>query len=361
MQVTSLRLVDFRSYTVAEVAFGKGLTAVIGANGQGKTNLLESICVAAGAGSLRGASDAALIRHGADVGLIRCQALHDTGRDLLIDVEIARRRPNRSTINGQRATRIDLSEALNVTVFAPDDLALVKGEPAGRRRWIDTALSAVRPSSAGLRSDLDKILRQRNALLRQAGGRISVDISVTLDVWDSRLAAVGDELRKRRMALIEVMHDDLASSYACVSGQEGSAGIKYVSSWGSGPLQQALLDARDTDLRRGVTTVGPHRDDVSLWINGLPARTHASQGEQRSMTLAMRLSVDAVVRRSRNVHPVLLLDDVFSELDAARATALIEALPEGQKIITAAGELPVGIAPQRRILVEQGKLAVDQP
>ena len=354
MQVLSLRLVDFRSYVQAEVAFSPGLTAVVGANGEGKTNLLEAIGFAAGLGSLRGAADSALVRRGCVTAMIHCETRLGNAREVAVDAEIHAGRPNRLFVNRQRASRRDLLDVLMVTVFSPDDLELVKGEPAGRRRWLDEALTAVRPSCAALRSDLERILRQRNALLRQAGGRIDDAVGTTLEVWDAKLATAGDDLRARRRRLLDEMRVPLAACYGRVAGSAATVEASYVSSWGEEPLAEALAAARDDDLRRAVSTVGPHRDDLLLSVDGLPARSHASQGEQRSLALAMRLAADSVVRRHRDVEPVLLLDDVFSELDDRRAAALLEALPPGQRILTTAGSLPAGVGPDRIIRIVDG-------
>ena len=354
MQVLSLRLVDFRSYAEAEVAFSPELTAVVGANGEGKTNLLEAICFAAGLGSMRGAADSALVRRGCATGMIHCETRLENAREVEVDAEIHSDRPNRLFVNRQRASRRDLLGVLMVTVFSPGDLDLVKGEPAGRRRWLDEAVTAVRPSCAALRSDLERVLRQRNALLRQAGGRLTDAVATTLDVWDAKLAAAGDELRARRTALLDEMRAFLSADYGRVSGADEAVEAVYVSSWGATPLAEALVAARDEDLRRAVSTVGPHRDDLLLSLDGLPARSHASQGEQRSLALAMRLAADSAVRCHRGVEPVLLLDDVFSELDDHRAARLLEALPSGQRILTTAGGLPAGAGPDRVVQIASG-------
>lgn len=344
VRVCSLSLADFRSYARAEVEFAAGLTAVVGPNGRGKTNLLEAISFVAGLGSLRGAQEAALIRDGAEAAVVRCLAEAADGREIRIEAELARSRPNRVRVNNQPvARRRDLIGVLTVTVFSPEDLDLVKGEPARRRRWIDDALTAVRPSLGALRNEVDRILRQRNTLLRQAGGRESDDVAITLDVWDSKLAAAGDELRARRQELLEALQPRIHSYYAQIAKDRGEADAGYVSSWGDDSLAAALAAARRDDLRRAMSTVGPHRDDVLLRIQGLPARSHASQGEQRSLAVALRLAVDAEVRDRRDVQPVLLLDDVFSELDGDRAAALLDALPRSQRILTTATGLPAGV------------------
>ena len=355
MLVCSLSLLDFRSYAAAEVDFAPGLTAIVGPNGHGKTNLLEAVGLVAGLGSLRGAADAALIRDGAEAAVIRCSARGDAGRELLIEAELARARPSRVKVNHQAVSRRrDLLGVLTATVFSPEDLELVKGEPAGRRRWIDDALAAVRPSWGALRSELDRVLRQRNTLLRQAGGRATGDVAISLDVWDARLAAVGDELRMRRRELLTAMEPAIHRHYDEISQGQGDATAGYASSWGDGSLADALAAARGEDLKRATSTVGPHRDDVVLRIGGLPARSHASQGEQRSLALAVRLAVDGEVRARRGVEPVLLLDDVFSELDTGRAEALLETFPQGQRILTTATGLPAGVRPDQLIRVLDG-------
>ena len=355
MQIRSLALRDFRSYAEAGIDFADGLTAVVGANGLGKTNLLEAIGFVAGAGSLRGAADGAMIRDGADQAVIRCEALGRGDRAMSLRAEIRRERPNRFELNRQRVERRrDLLAVLTVTMFSPDDLQIVKGEPAARRRWLDDALAAARPASGELRSELDRILRQRNALLRQVGGRLRGDAEVTLDVWDQRLAAVGEELRRRRCELIDAIRPSLAEQYRTVSGHRSEAGAEYSSSWGEETLAVALERARSEDVRRATSTVGPHRDDVRLCVNALPARTHASQGEQRCMALALRLAADALVRDQRGMHTVLLLDDVLSELDKSRAAALLESLPPGQCILTSATDVPEVVHPDLVVRLADG-------
>ena len=356
MRVSSLSLIDFRSYAETEVEFAPGLTAIVGPNGHGKTNLLEALGFAAGLGSFRGAADAALIRDGAPSAVVRCSGLTDAQRAVLIEVELARTRPNRMRVNQQPVSRRrDLLGVLTATAFSPEDLELVKGEPALRRRWIDDALAAVRPSWGVLRSELDRILRQRNTLLRQAQGRADGDVAITLDVWDAKLTEVGDELRMRRRDLLTAMDPEIRRHYRHISQGQDDAGITYVSSWDEGSLADALASARSEDLRRSASTVGPHRDDVVLEIGGLPARSHASQGEQRSLALALRLAVDTEVRQHRGIAPVLLLDDVFSELDAGRAAALLETLPPGQRILTTASAvLPASVRPDQLIRVAAG-------
>jgi DNA replication and repair protein RecF len=351
-----LWLSDYRSYRSAELSFAPGLTAVVGANGEGKTNLLEAIGYLATLSSFRGAPPDALIRDGAPQAVVRAEGMRD-GRRLLVEAELNRTGRNRVQINRQRLARSrDLLGALRVTVFSPDDLDLVKGGPAGRRGFLDEAVVAARPAHDALRTDLDRVLRQRNALLKQAGGRLSAEVAVTLDVWDTKLATAGEALAEARAALLTRLRPHLALAYARLARGEEDVTATYVAPWrhGDGGLAGALAAARGDDVRRGVSTVGPHRDEVELRIAGLPARTHASQGEQRSLAWALRLATHAVVHEATGAAPVLLLDDVFSELDPGRRAALLAQLPAGQAVLTTAGALPADAAPELVLDVRDG-------
>lgn len=357
MLVRTLQLRDFRGYAELDLELDDGLTVLLGDNGQGKTNLLEAIGFVAGLGSFRGAPDEALVRVGAEVAIIRCGLEASDGRELLVECEIARAGRNRIQVNRQKLARSrDLVGLLPVTVFSPDDLELVKGTPSRRRHWIDEALVARQRRHDVLRVDLDRILRQRNALLKQARGRLSGDISTTLDVWDTKLTAVGDELRSQRIATLDVLTPLLGHAYGAVAAVAADVRATYSSSWGRESLLVALAEARDADLRRGVTTVGPHRDEVVFTLEGIPARTHASQGEQRSLALALRLATDAAVRESGVGRPLVLLDDVFSELDPKRASALLDVLPDTQRVLTSAAGLPAAARPDRVLHVVQGTI-----
>ncbi len=359
MKIRTLSLADWRSYRALDVEFGDGLTAVIGENGQGKTNLIEAIGWLSGIGSFRGAPDDALVRLGADAAIIRATIESDDEREQLIEVEIPRVGRNRIQVNRQRISRMaDLVGVVQVTVFSPDDLELVKGGPALRRGWIDAAVGSRHPRNVALRSEVERVLKQRNALLRSAHGRLDADAAFTLDVWDAKLAEVGERLRAARLDLLEEMAPILATAYDAVARQAAMVETFYESSW-QGELGDALVQARDLDVRRGVTTIGPHRDEIVLSIAGAPARTHASQGEQRSLALALRLAADGVVRTAGVAEPILLLDDVFSELDPNRAGALLDALPGGQRILTTAAGLPPAAAPDRVLRIHDSTLTVE--
>lgn len=354
MLIRSLELQNFRSYEGASLTLSDGLTAIVGENGQGKTNLLEAISWIAGMGSFRGVPDDALIRLGADSAVLRATVVSTEGREQLIEVELPRIGRNRIQVNRQRLSRArDLLGVVQVTVFSPDDLELVKGGPALRRKWIDEALVSRHPKHDSVRSDLERILKQRNALLRSAHGRLDADAAFTLDVWDAKLAAAGQAVRDAREAILAEMGPRLAGAYDAVARQAADVETIYEPSW-DGDLASALEASRDHDVRRGVSTIGPHRDEIVLRIGGAPARTHASQGEQRSLALALRLAADGVVRAAGVAEPVLLLDDVFSELDPGRAEALLDALPGGQRLLTTAAWLPPAAVPDRVLRVVAG-------
>lgn len=352
MHLARLWLTDFRSYASADIAFAPGLTALLGANGEGKTNVMEAIGYLATLSSFRGAPNEAMVRAGASSAIIRAEGERE-GRALLIEAELAPSGRGRVQVNRQRLARArDLLGALRVSVFAPDDLDLVKGGPAERRRYLDDALVARRPSLDPLRSDLDRILRQRNALLKQAGGRLSAEVEATLAVWDAKLVETGEALADARADLVTELAPALDTAYTQVAGRPVPVTVAYDAPWRDGGLAAALADARRDELRRGVSLVGPHRDDLVVHLDGLPSRTHASQGEQRSLALAMRLSAHRVVTDATGSPPILLLDDVFSELDPDRSAALLEHLPTGQTVLSSAAGLPPGADPELVLRVE---------
>ena len=358
MQLNHLWLTDFRNYESADLTLPPGLTVVRGANGEGKTNLLEAIGYLATLSSFRGVTGEALVREGCAQAVVRGEG-ERTGRQLLVEAEIAAGGRGRVAVNKQRLRRSsDLLDALRVSVFAPDDLALVKDGPSARRRYLDDTLVALSPKHDSLRRDLDRILRQRTALLRQSGGRLTTDIASTLDVWDSKLASTGTQLADARAALVANLEPALAKAYADVAPERGAVSAAYDAPWRAVGLATALADARTEELRRGVCLVGPHRDDLTLGINAMPARTHASQGEQRSMALALRLAAHRLVAEALDDVPVLLLDDVFSELDPGRTEALLHHLPPGQAVLTTAGPLPAGAEPQQVVTVGRGRLTM---
>jgi len=352
-----LWLTDFRSYHEAEVAFDPGLTAVVGLNGQGKSNLLEAIAYLATLASFRNAPTDALIRNGAPRAIVRAEG-ERAGRSLLLEAELVAGGRNRAQINRQPLRRArDLLGAFQVTVFSPDDLALVKGGPGERRTYVDDVLVALQPRYEQARSDLERILRQRSALLKQAGGRLTAEVGLTLDVFDAKLTTAGEAMATSRRQLVSDLQPLLSAAYDRVARRSAEVDATYDPPWMVDGLAAALSAARRDDLRRGVSTVGPHRDEIELTIGGLPGRTHASQGEQRSLALALRLAAHEVVTRHVDTPPILLLDDVFSELDPDRSDALLHSLPAGQTILTTASGLPVGAVPGAMLRVEGGVVA----
>ncbi|MFZ6004499.1 MAG: DNA replication/repair protein RecF [Actinomycetota bacterium] len=359
MRLDRVWLTDVRSYDTAEIELAPGLTALLGDNGQGKTNVLEAIGWLATLSSFRGAPTETMIRQGAERAVIRAEGERE-GRAILIEAELVASGRNRVLVNRQPLKRArDLLGVLRVSVFAPDDLALVKGGPAERRRYLDDALVASHPRYDALRGELDKVLKQRNALLKGANGRLDESAAFTLDVWDAKLAEAGGALASARQNLLARIAPVLASTYDAVADRAAEVTATYVADWAGLGLAEALAASRTDDVRRGVSTVGPHRDDIELTIGALPARTHASQGEQRSLALALRLAAHHVITDVSGSAPVLLLDDVFSELDPDRADALLANLPSGQTLLTSASGLPPKADPDLVLRVAQGRITHD--
>jgi DNA replication and repair protein RecF len=381
VQVRTLWLTDFRNYTSAQLDLAPGLTALVGANGEGKTNLLEALAWLATLSSFRGAPTDALVRRGAPFAVVRALAERE-GRELLVEAQIQPNGRNRVQVNRQPLRRArDLLGSLRVTVFTPDDLDIVKDGPGERRRFLDDALVSLHPRNDGLRSAVDRTLRQRNALLKQAGGRLDESGAFTLDVWDAKLAGAGAALVAARLDLLDRMRPVLEATYDALARRPALVAARYDAAWLAGGgddagggtegpgrrealagrLAAALAEARREDVRRGVSTVGPHRDEVLLSIGGAPARTQASQGEQRTLALALRLAVHHVVTAATDSPPVLLLDDVFSELDPGRSAALLANLPEGQTLLTTASTLPADAHPDVVLRLAGGELTPAGP
>jgi DNA replication and repair protein RecF len=345
--LTHLELTDFRVFTTTRFdPDPDGTTVLMGPNGTGKTSLLEAIGYLGLGRSLRGSPREAMIRNGASSAIIRAEVVF-AGRELLVEAELARVGRSRIQVNRQPArSRRDLAQAVPVSTFCPDDLAVVQGGPSGRRDLLDDALVLLEPGAGPLIEEVDKTLRQRNALLRQASGRLSPEIETTLEVWDDRLSRAGDQLVGLRRDLLDRLSLPIDRAYQTLAGTAGPAtvGVGYEGTPRDG-LCELLMESRRDDLRRGVTTVGPHRDDVTLELNGRDARTQASQGEQRTLALAVRLAIHLAAREHLGGAPLLLLDDVFSELDPDRARRLVNEFPPGQTLVTTASPLPEGVHP----------------
>jgi DNA replication and repair protein RecF len=340
-----LELVDFRIFPAALVEpEAEGTTVITGPNGTGKTSVLEAFAYLGTRRSFRGAPPEAMVRTGVERAVVRAE-IDNPDSPTLVEAEIVAGGRGRIRVNRKAARgRSELAAAAPCTIFSPEDLALISGGPKGRRELLDDTLGLLDPEGARAADEVDRVLRQRGALLRQSGGRASAEVVSTLDVWDQRLADAGKVLVSAREHLVGALGAVAATAYGRLAGSEDRTVVaqRYVRSW-EGDLLAALGASRTDDLRRGVNTVGPHRDDLRLDIDGREARTHASQGEQRSLALALRLAIHELVRARTPLVPTLLLDDVFSELDPARSRALIAELPSGQSILTTASPLPAGI------------------
>ncbi|USQ82297.1 DNA replication/repair protein RecF [Streptomyces phaeoluteigriseus] len=348
MHVTHLSLADFRSYARVEVPLDPGVTAFVGPNGQGKTNLVEAVGYLATLGSHRVASDAPLVRMGAARAVIRAQ-VRQGERQQLIELELNPGKANRARIN--RSSQVKPRDVLGIVrtvLFAPEDLALVKGDPGERRRFLDELITARSPRMAGVRSDYERVLRQRNTLLKSAalarrhGGR-TMDLS-TLDVWDQHLARVGAELLAQRLDLIAAIQPLADKAYEQLAPGGGPVALEYKASAPGEAhtrehlyeqLMGALADVRKQEIERGVTLAGPHRDDVLLKLGQLPAKGYASHGESWSYALALRLASYDLLRAEGN-EPVLVLDDVFAELDTRRRERLAELVAPGEQVLVTA-------------------------
>jgi DNA replication and repair protein RecF len=368
--VGHLWLHDFRAFRAVDLALAPGMTVLVGANGRGKTSVLEAIGWVARTRSFRGVADALLVRAGCEQAVVRAEV--ETGeRRQLFEAEIRVNGRNRVQCNRQGVARArDLHGLLRVTVFAPDDLALIKSGPADRRAYLDELLAMLAARYDAAQSDYDRLLRQRNALLR--GGVRDEEAEVTLDVFDEQLAQAGAEVVRGRLRLLERLEPAVAAAYRTLADDPLHAVQgTYESDWAGGALTMEHLDSVDTLLRdalasrrraeteRGLTLVGPHRDEWKLTIGDLDARYQASQGEQRTLALALRLAGHNVVTEVAGAAPVLLLDDVFSELDAQRAAALVHNLPPGQTLVTTAGTVPDAVVAQRTLVVRDGHILGD--
>ncbi|WP_283139532.1 DNA replication/repair protein RecF [Rhizohabitans arisaemae] len=360
MHVAHLALADFRSYDSVELAFEPGVTTFVGDNGQGKTNLVESLGYLTAHGSHRVATDAPLVRHGAARAIIRAAVVRGDRR-ALVELEINPGRANRARLNRSPVPRPrDVVGLLRTVLFAPEDLALVKGDPGERRRFLDDLLVTRAPRFAGVRADYERVLKQRNALLRSAAqlGRGRGGPPATLDVWDAHLSRCGAELLAARLELVAALRPLVAKAYAALAPSSGSADFDYRGSIEETSPDRAMLEAallaglenaRRNELERGITLVGPHRDELALRLGELPARGYASHGESWSFALALRLAAYDLLRIDGG-DPVLILDDVFAELDAERRAHLAELVgPAEQVLITAAvpADVPGSLAGAR--------------
>lgn len=382
MHVVHLTLHDFRSYAAADVALGPGVTAFVGRNGQGKTNLVEAIDYVARLSSHRVASDAPLVRFGADQAVIRAAVVRDD-RTALLEIEINPGRSNRARINKSPLPKArELLGMVRTVLFSPEDLTLVKGDPSERRRFLDDLLVQRAPRYAGVRSDYDRVLKQRNSLLKTAGlarrggpgSSRGESALATLGVWDSHLARAGAELLAARIALVEEIAPLVGTAYEAVArgARRDDATMTYRPSFelpeidprspDRSVLAAALLAEverrRDDEIDRGISLVGPHRDELALMLGPLPVKGYASHGESWSFALALRLASYDLLRAGGD-DPILILDDVFAELDTERRERLAELVAGAEQVLVTAAvpdDVPVALM-GTRIDVVDGQVA----
>ncbi len=354
MHLTRLALTDFRCYAAADVRLAAGVSTFTGANGQGKTNLVEAAAYAATFASHRVAADAPLIRLGAQRAILRA-AVAGASRDSLIEIEVNPGKANRVRLNKVPVPRPrEVLGTLRCVLFAPEDLTMVKGDPDQRRRFLDDLLVATRPRYAGVRSDYERVVRQRTALLKSARARGGA-VPSALEAWDEQLIRAGSELTAGRMALVSAIAPRVTSAYGQVAGEANETQISYRLAFKVGQQNQdedgaaavpgadqlaaelrgALARVRGPELERGVCLVGPHRDELELRIGELPARGYASHGESWSLALALRLAAFELLRADGE-DPVLLLDDVFAELDDGRRDRLARLVAGAEQVLITA-------------------------
>lgn len=374
MFVRALSLRDFRSWDQVDLELTTGATVFVGSNGNGKTNVVEAVGYLSTLSSHRVSSEAPLIRSGAGKAQIGASVVND-GRELTVDVELNQGTTNRARINRSPVRRPrEILGVLKTVLFAPEDMALVRGDPSERRRFLDELLTAQLPRMAAVRADYERVLRQRSALLKTAGRNARAELS-TLDVWDGHLAAHGSVLLEQRLRLVHALSPYLVSAYRSIAPESRAASLAYRSSFAAelppeftDPARapqpddtellealflQELAAARPKELERGVCLVGPHRDDLELVLGADPAKGFASHGESWSYALSLRLAAFELLR-THGTDPVLLLDDVFAELDQRRRRALADvAVGAEQVLITAAvaDDIPAELQ-ARRIGIE---------
>lgn len=380
MHVRHMQVTDFRSWPSLDLPLHPGVTVLVGSNGRGKTNLLEALAYVATLGSHRVSNDTPLVRRGTQRALVRILVVNE-GRELSVELEISPGKSNRARINrGALGRPRDALGILRTVLFSPEDLALVRGDPAERRRFLDELLTLSAPRYAGVRADYERVLRQRNALLKTSGKRgsgLDQYALSTLDVWDRQLAEFGAQLLAGRLNLVADLAGHTSAGYAALAPESDTAAIVYRSSLGDalpagygdaeGPradadtlyevMVEALAGSRDADLERGVSLVGPHRDELELRLGDGPAKGYASQGESWSFALALRLASYELLRRQGGGEPVLLLDDVFAELDSKRRTALVEVAGRAEQVLVTAAvpeDVPAELDGNRYMVTEDG-------
>jgi DNA replication and repair protein RecF len=384
VRVTHLSLTDFRNYESAELDLVPGPNLFVGSNGQGKTNLVEALGYLSTLGSHRVSTDHAMIRSGCDSAIVRAR-VSTAEQSVLVELQLNRVGANRAQINRSAIKTRELPRYFSSVLFAPEDLALVRGEPSGRRRFLDELLVLRTPRMSGVLADYDRVLRQRNSLLKSARASAPRGQLGTLEIWDERLVAFGTEIIESRADLVDELLPEVELAYAAIAGDRHAALLanqlsilsssaddleaapaaekirrdRLTAEQTAEAFRDALARVRRAELDRGITLAGPHRDDLVLTLNDLPARGYASHGESWSFALSLKLASAAVLRRdSRSGDPVLILDDVFAELDESRRDRLADAI-EGfeQVLITAAvgGDVPDRLA-GHSVLIRAGQI-----
>ncbi|MBO0983250.1 DNA replication/repair protein RecF [Rathayibacter sp. SD072] len=384
MHVVQLALSDFRNYGSVDVALVPGPNLFVGRNGQGKTNLVESLGYLSTLGSHRVSSDQALIRAGRDSAVVRAR-LRNGDRELLAEVQINRSSPNRAQINRGGIKPRELPRFFSSVLFAPEDLLLIRGDPSARRRFLDQLVILLSPRMSAVQADYERVLRQRNSLLKSARASGIRDVSKlsTLDIWDERLIALGSEIMQSRLALVDELSGPVRRAYEAVAGAdqrpvlrsrlsiEGAVdddGEPVESAEPGSPVERAgLTDAfaaaltavRRKELDRGISLVGPHRDDVQFELNDLPAKGYASHGESWSFALALKLGAAELLRRDSPMgDPVLMLDDVFAELDSRRRERLASVVADYEQVLITAAvfdDVPAALA-AHTVRIEAGSI-----
>jgi DNA replication and repair protein RecF len=379
-----LSLTDFRNYESAELDLIAGPNLFVGSNGQGKTNLVEALGYLSTLGSHRVSTDHAMIRSGCDSAIVRAR-LSNGDQSVLAEVQINRVGANRAQVNRSAIKTRELPRYFSSVLFAPEDLALVRGEPSGRRRFMDELLVLRTPRMSGVLADYDRVLRQRNSLLKSARASAVRGQLNTLDIWDERLVALGTEIIESRADLVDELAPEVELAYAAIAGGDHSASLarqlsilstatedfeadasldgvrrdRLTAEETADAFRAALVRVRKAELERGITLAGPHRDDLVLTLNELPARGYASHGESWSFALSLKLASAAVLRRESNSgDPVLILDDVFAELDESRRDRLADAVDGFEQVlITAAvgGDVPSRLA-GNSVLIRDGHI-----
>ena len=364
MLVRHLSLTDFRNYRTAEVPLESGPNLFVGSNGQGKTNLVEALGYLSTLGSHRVSNDQALIRSTEDSAIVRARLEHD-GRELLVELQLNRSGANRAQVNRAAIKPRELPRYISTVLFAPEDLALIRGEPSTRRRFVDALLGAKSPRLLGVFSDYERVLKQRNALLKsaRASGLKEANLS-TLDLWNERLVELGSEIMAERIAIVDALGPFVREAYQAVAGSDQEPTIDAVLSILSDhpgtddddesastadpaarmtregiadAFRAALEKVRRAERDRGITLVGPHRDDLLFRLNGLPAKGYASHGESWSFALALKLACAELLRADSSTgDPIVILDDVFAELDQRRRGRLADAVKGYQQVLITA-------------------------